>query len=154
MKHALLRLGPNTTRPSSYLPSLRFSPLSVSLTNFLLLSPVLSTSRLLKSLLILDTSHILYHRRSVTFTNPSGCVFIFPSVFLNMHTQFLFKCSLHFDRYFLMSAIFKPKPSGHFIIIWLMTSSKSDNIIVFSLLNPAGCLYYWRPEQQLLLGYV
>lgn len=67
-----------------FLPAGFLRCLSVSLTPSLLLLPVLCSSlqagRLLKSLFRLETSHILYHRRSVTFTNPMF-VCSFPSSF-------------------------------------------------------------------------
>lgn len=44
MKHALLRLGPNTTLPSPCFPSLRFPSPSISLTHSLQLFPVLCPS--------------------------------------------------------------------------------------------------------------
>lgn len=103
MKHALLRLGPNTTLLSPYFPSLRFSPPSPSLTLSLWLYPALRASlqagcsnrssdwRLLA---------IPYHRCSVTCTHPSGCVFTLPSTHFPLHAssippQVQFKLSLN-----------------------------------------------------------
>lgn len=81
MKHALLRLGPNTTLLSPYfsLPQVFSSVyLAHSFSVALACSVCFSPGRLLKSLFILETSRIPYHRCSVTSTNPSGCVFTPP----------------------------------------------------------------------------
>lgn len=81
--------------PSGFLLYLSASLILRSASSSLRLSP----GRLLKSLFILETSHIPYHRRSVTSTNSSGCVFIPPIYPLSclMCTQLLLSCSLHFD---------------------------------------------------------
>lgn len=88
MKHALLRLGPSTTLPSPYFPSLRFSPPSISFILFssYLLSVLLSG---LKSLFILETSHIPHHGCSVTFASPCGCVFTPPSTLFPLHASWI-----------------------------------------------------------------